>query len=152
MARGRRKGNPDSKRAKEAEILGPEVASAIDQGDESTLRKMLTEVGADVTVLENAMEADTDLKIKKEQVKEASEVYREGFKRLKIKRRWISQRLVDIGKDASSGEVDGPRELDEDAKLAGAVADVVGRGDVPGVEVFEEDPRSPFSKKRTPAN
>lgn len=146
MARGPRKSSEDSKRAKEAEILGPEVASAIDQGDETSLRRMLTEVGADVTVLENAMNADRHLKVAKEQLKTASAGYREGFKRLKIKRRWIAQRLTDIGKDASSGDIDPPEEAEEDANLSEAVADVVQRGEVPGV-ALSENPGSPFNKK-----
>ena len=107
---GRKKGSGKSKsekaESKEAALLGDEFLNTLNSADEEKLREMASEVTADRVKFTRVRDADMDLKAAKMAAATASAPYREGFKRLDIKSKWITARLEGMGLDVGSGDYD----------------------------------------------
>jgi len=107
---GRKKGSGKSKsekaESKEAALLGDEFLNELNTADAEALKAMSATVSEDRVKFARVRDADMDLKAAKMAAATASAPYREGFKRLDVKAKWITARMESIGAEVGSGDYD----------------------------------------------
>jgi len=85
------------------EDLPEEFAEAVAGMEEGEIRDLITQITLNDAALRQAKDDDLDLEAKKEAVKEASAIYREGAKMNRLKVEFCRRVLGDKGKP--NGEV-----------------------------------------------
>jgi hypothetical protein len=81
------------------EGLNPEFKVAVEQGTDEEIRAKLAEVALDQQRLLDLQDKDTDYKQKKEALKIAGELYRDGKKQHKLKVKFAMRVLQSRGRD-----------------------------------------------------
>lgn len=91
MARGRKKKNP-------FDDLDDQFKDSMNAMTESEIRDRIAQIALNQEELMSARKEDQHLAELKEQVKEASAIYRDGTKMNKLRIAFARQRLADMGK------------------------------------------------------
>jgi len=89
---------PRKNNQKPNNFLTPAEEAAIDNGDDSTLRRLHEEAATEESASEAAMKADPDVTAARLKLKELSQPFRDDIKAARAKRRRCHERLEQMGK------------------------------------------------------